>query len=207
MKYEIGISGAVIVSAHNRYRPFIGSVGVSGDRIAAVMEGKLKKEDCEVWLDADGKILMPGLVNGHCHGDMTLARGLGDDLTLLEQNHKFADTGWFYTLIDDEDRFYSRQLTYCEALLSGTTFIMENMYWGLGEDSVRAMKEVGIRGALAEDVRVDFQRPDAFISEQFLTEFIRVCRENGLVPVTGWDFGRGLRYGEAEKDSGNRRAA
>ena len=65
MKYEIGISGAVIVSAQNRYRPFIGSVGVSGDRIAAVMEGKLKKEDCEVWLDADGKILMPGLVNGH----------------------------------------------------------------------------------------------------------------------------------------------
>lgn len=44
MKYEIGISGAVIVSAHNRYRPFIGSVGVSGDRIAAVMEGKLKRK-------------------------------------------------------------------------------------------------------------------------------------------------------------------
>lgn len=106
-------------------------------------------------------------------------------MTLLEQNHKFADTGWFYTLIDDKDRFNSRQLTYCEALLSGTTFIMENMYWGLGEDSVRAMKEVGIRGALAEDVRVDFQRPDEFISEQFLTEFIRVCRENGLVPVLG----------------------
>lgn len=185
MKYQTGISGAVIVSAHNRYQPFIGSVGVSEGRIAAVAEGQLNKEDCEEWIDAEGKILMPGLVNGHCHGDMTLARGLGDDLTLLEQNRKFADTGWFYTLITDEDRFWSRQLTYCEALLSGTTFIMENMYWGLGEDSVRAMKEVGIRGALAEDVRVDFLRPDEFVSEQFLTGFIRLCRENGLVPVLG----------------------
>lgn len=185
MKYQTGISGAVIVSAHNRYQPFIGSVGVSEGRIAAVSEGQLNKEDCEEWIDAEGKILMPGLVNGHCHGDMTLARGLGDDLTLLEQNRKFADTGWFYTLITDEDRFWSRQLTYCEALLSGTTFIMENMYWGLGEDSVRAMKEVGIRGALAEDVRVDFLRPDEFVSEQFLTGFIRLCRENGLVPVLG----------------------
>ena len=163
MKYETGISGAVIVSAHNGYRPFIGSVGVLHGRIETVAEGQIKSEECEVFIDADGKILMPGLVNGHCHGDMTMARGLGDDLTLLEQNHKFADTGWFYTLIQDEDRYYSRQLTYCEALLSGTTFIMENMYWGLGADSVRAMKEVGIRGALAEDVRVDFQKPDEFI--------------------------------------------
>ena len=185
MKYETGISGAVIVSAHNGYRPFIGSVGVLHGRIETVAEGQIKSEECEVFIDADGKILMPGLVNGHCHGDMTMARGLGDDLTLLEQNHKFADTGWFYTLIQDEDRYYSRQLTYCEALLSGTTFIMENMYWGLGADSVRAMKEVGIRGALAEDVRVDFQKPDEFISEEALTDFINLCRENDLIPVLG----------------------
>lgn len=185
MKYETGISGAIIVSGHNGYQPFIGSVGVSGGRIEAVLEGQLEKKDCEVWIDAAGKILMPGLVNGHCHGDMTLARGLGDDLTLLEQNKEFADTGWFYTLIQDEDRFYSRQLTYCEALMSGTTFIMENMYWGLGRESVRAMKEVGIRGALAEDVRKDFQKPDEFISEQFLADFIKQCKENGVVPVLG----------------------
>ena len=28
MKYEIGISGAIIVSGHNRYEPFIGSVAI-----------------------------------------------------------------------------------------------------------------------------------------------------------------------------------
>lgn len=185
MKYDIGISGAIIVSAHNRYKPFIGSVGVKEDCIAEVVEGQIKKEDCEEWIDATGKILMPGLVNGHCHGDMTLARGLGDDLTLLEQNQAFADTNWFYTLISDEDRYYSRQLTYCEALLSGTTFIMENMYWGMGEKSIQAMKETGIRGALAEDIRVDFSKPDVFVSDDFLSEYVNSCKENGKLPILG----------------------
>lgn len=185
MTYEIGISGAIIVSAHNGYKPFIGSVGVAGQRIAAVVEGEIRADECEVLIDGTGKILMPGLVNGHCHGDMTLARGLGDDLTLLEQNRAFQDTGWFYTLISDEDRYYSRQLTYCEALLSGTTFLMENMYWGLGLDSVKAMQEVGIRGALAEDIRVDFSDPDRFISAEFIKEFQAACQAAGLLPVLG----------------------
>lgn len=185
MKYEIGISGAIIVSGHNNYQPFIGSVGVNGELIADVLPGTMEKTECDTWIDGSGKILMPGLVNGHCHGDMTLARGLGDDLTLWEQNQEFADTGWFYTLIDDEDRFYSRQLTYCEALLSGTTFIMENMYWGLGEDSVRAMKEVGIRGALAEDIRKDFSKPDIFVSDAYLDRYQNACKESGLIPVLG----------------------
>lgn len=185
MKYDVGISNAIIVSSHNGYEPFIGSIGVKETRITCVMHGEIEKEECEIWIDGTGKILMPGLVNGHCHGDMTLARGLGDDMTLLEQNHAFADTGWFYTLINDEDRFYSRQLTYCEALLSGTTFIMENMYWGLGKESVRAMKEVGIRGALAEDIRIDFMRPDEFVSGEFLDEYKKQCEEAGLIPVIG----------------------
>lgn len=185
MKVETAISGAIIVSAHNGYRPFVGSVGIIGERIAAVKEGQMEKAECVAWFDGTGKILMPGLVNGHCHGDMTLARGLGDDMTLLEQNSAFADTGWFYSLIEDEDRFYSRQLTYCEALLSGTTFIMENMYWGLGSDSVRAMKEVGIRGALAEDVREDFSHPEKLISDEMLGAFVKECREKRILPVLG----------------------
>ena len=118
MKFDVGVSGAVIVSAANGYQPFVGSVGVRDGRIALVTDKKLEKSECEQWVDGADRILMPGLVNAHCHGDMTLARGLGDDLTLLEQNQAFADTNWFYTLISDDDRFASRQLTYCEALLS-----------------------------------------------------------------------------------------
>lgn len=185
MKYDLGISNVIIVSGHNGYTPFYGSVGVVGERIELVTEETLDSASCETWIDGKGKILMPGLVNGHCHGDMTLARGLGDDLTLAEQNEAFADTGWFYSLISDEDRYYSRQLTYCEALLSGTTFIMENMYWGMGERSVQAMKEVGIRGALAEDIRESFYNPDQFVSDEYLDQYQKACQEAGKIPVLG----------------------
>lgn len=185
MKYDIGISNAIIVSGHNKYLPITGSVGIVKDRIVSLTMECIEEIDCEVWIDGEGKVLMPGLVNGHCHGDMTMARGLGDDLTLLEQNERFGDTGWFYSLTKDEDRYYSRQLTYCEALLSGTTFIMENMYWGLGEGSIQAMKEVGIRGALAEDIRIDFARPDELVSDRFLETFVKGCKQQGILPAIG----------------------
>ena len=32
MKYDIGISNAIIVSSHNGYEPFIGSIGVKRDK-------------------------------------------------------------------------------------------------------------------------------------------------------------------------------
>ena len=185
MKYDLGIAGAVILSAANGWKPFVGSVGVTDGRIAAVTEEKITKGDCRDWVSGEDRILMPGLVNAHCHGDMTLARGLGDDLTLAEQNDAFADTNWFYTLISDEDRIRSRQLTYCEALLSGTTFILENMYWGLGERSALAMAETGIRGALAEDVRRDFAQPEILLSDEELLYLKHCCEEKGLVPVLG----------------------
>ena len=139
MRFDVAVSGALILSAANGYAPFYGSVGVKDSRIAWVTEKTIAPSECDTWVDGTDRILMPGLVNAHCHGDMTLARGLGDDLTLLEQNQRFADTSWFYTLITDDDRYAARQLTYCEALLAGTTFQMENMYWGLGARSSDAM--------------------------------------------------------------------
>ncbi len=182
MPIETEIRGAVILSAHTGWRGFVGSVGIEGGRITAVRENPLGAPSERV-VDGAGHILMPGLVNGHCHGDMTLARGLGDGLTLAEQNTAFGD--WFYSLLTDEARIASRQLTYCEALLSGTTFIMENMYWGLGERSAKAMAETGITGALAEDIRHDFKRPDDFLSPAELAAFKAGCKRHGLLPVIG----------------------
>ena len=185
MRFDLGISGAIILSAANGYRPFTGSVGVKDGRIDAVLEGKIARSDCGTWIDGTDRILMPGLVNAHCHGDMTLARGLGDDLTLAEQNAAFAETNWFKTVITDDDRRDARRLTYCEALLSGTTFIMENMYWGLGGSSAEVMAETGIRGALAEDVRRDFSEPEILLPDEELLAIRRGCEERGLVPVLG----------------------
>lgn len=181
---DVEIFGGLILSPHNRYRPFIGSVGISGENIKYVCESR-RDVSAKTQVDASGKIVMPGLINGHCHGDMTLARGLGDDLTLGEQNKAFEGNGWFYRYITDEDRYFSRQLAYCEALRFGTTFILENMYWGLGQDSVKAMAQTGIKGGLAQDIRPDFAKPDNLMHERTLRDFAEDCRSHGIVPIIG----------------------
>ena len=187
--FTLGIDNVIIVSKNFDYTPFRGSVCLNGSLIAEVRHADdgapLSKDECGEWIDGGGRILMPGLVNCHCHGDMTLARGLGDDMTLLEQINAYSSHNWFYEFISDDDRYYARQLAYCEALLAGVTFISENMYWGLGSRSVQAMKEVGIKGALVEDIRFDFANSDAFVPVQALREFSANCRENGLVPIIG----------------------
>jgi len=183
-KIDTEIFGGIILSAHNRYRPFVGSVGISGRNIEYVTPGRKDDVDAAITIDASGKIIMPGLVNVHCHGDMTLARGLGDNLTLQEQNAAFEQNNWFYRYITDEDRFYSRQLTYCEALRFGTTFILENMYWDL-DGSAQAMAQTGIKGALAQDIRPDFTKPDKLMSEATVRDFAENCEAHGLIPVIG----------------------
>jgi len=182
--FTLGIDNVIVVSSSGA-APFGGSVCVRDKRIAEVRRGPVPREQCAEWIDGGGKVLMPGLVNCHCHGDMTLARGLGDDMTLGEQIEAFRSHNWFFKYINDDDRYYARQLAYCEALLAGTTFICENMYWSLGGRSIDAMRETGIKGALVEDIRFDFADSGSFISHNALKEFSDACRKNDLVPVIG----------------------
>ena len=165
--------------------PFIGWMGVRDGRIAALAAGDAPNAEAGETVDADGRIVMPGLVNGHCHGDMTIFRGVGDDMTLAEQNEAFLENCWFGCDLTDEERYAARQLVYLKAVRSGTTFLAEHMYWGLGLSSVRAMDQVGIRGALAEQYFTDKSLDPAggHITAEYLDEFIAECRRNGLLPM------------------------
>ncbi len=49
---------------------FHGDVGVRGDRVAAV--GRLGAASARVVIDATGKVVCPGLVDAHVHGDLAL---------------------------------------------------------------------------------------------------------------------------------------
>lgn len=183
--FDTVISGGIILSSHNGYRPFIGSIGITGGIIEAVSPTLLSAADAGEFIDASGKIVMPGLINGHCHGDMTFAKGLGDNMTLKEQMSTFGEVGWFFPDVTEEARYEARRHTYCEAMLSGTTTLVENMFWSLGERSQQAFREVGLRGAPAEDVRYDFMKSDEFLTDRMLAEFRTACEKDGCIPVLG----------------------
>ena len=185
MQFDTVIKNAIILTMEPGCSPFIGWVAVKDGSISAVGAGSSAPENAGEIIDADNKILMPGLINGHCHGDMTVLRGAGDGMTLQDQNNAFTDNLWFGTDLSEEDLFLSRQLTYLEAISSGTTFIMENMYWGIGLPAVRAMAETGIRGALSEEYRTnrDLNPAGGHLPDGYLKEFAEECRASGLIPV------------------------
>src|SRR5688500_9217604 len=59
-----------------------GAVAISGNQIVAVesAEAVSSNYSAKETIDADGQIVMPGLVNTHGHAPMVLYRGLADDL-------------------------------------------------------------------------------------------------------------------------------
>ncbi|MDB5506265.1 MAG: amidohydrolase [Devosia sp.] len=53
---------------------------VDGDTITALGSGSPPPANGAESIDCDGDIVMPGMVNGHCHMAMSLFRGLGEDV-------------------------------------------------------------------------------------------------------------------------------
>jgi 5-methylthioadenosine/S-adenosylhomocysteine deaminase len=101
-------------------------------------------------IDASGMLLCPPLVNGHTHAAMTLFRGFGDDMPLME---------WLRTRIwpaeaklVPEDVYWGTRLACIEMIRSGTTRFFD-MYWH-GPEVARAVIDSGLR-AVVSTVLID----------------------------------------------------
>jgi 5-methylthioadenosine/S-adenosylhomocysteine deaminase len=111
------------------------------------------KPDDEV-VDAGGLLLSPPMINGHTHAAMTLFRGFGDDMALME---------WLRTRIwpaeaklEPDDVYWGTRLACVEMIRSGTTKFVD-MYW-FGPDVARAVRDGGIRG-MVSSVLIDENDP------------------------------------------------
>ena len=92
-------------------------------------------------LDADGRALVPGLVNGHGHAAMTLFRSFGDDLPLDEW---LQERIWpAEARLDPEAVYWGTRLACIEMVRSGTTRFFD-MYWE-APHAARAAADTGIR--------------------------------------------------------------
>ena len=125
-----------------------GWVLVRGGRIAALGEGAYPGgETIDERIDCRGGILLPGLVNTHCHASMVPFRTMGDDCP--DRLRRF--------LFPLENEAMTRALVYAgarygiaEMLLAGITTFVDMYYF---EDEVaRACLETGMRGYLGETI-------------------------------------------------------
>jgi 5-methylthioadenosine/S-adenosylhomocysteine deaminase len=96
-------------------------------------------------IDGAGLLLSPPMVNGHAHAAMTLFRGFGDDMPLMEWLQKKI---WpAEAKLQPEDVYWGTRLACLEMIRSGTTRFFD-MYWHGGE-AARAVVDAGVRASIS----------------------------------------------------------
>lgn len=131
-------------------RTFEGAVGVAGNRIALVTDDPAAVEAFRAAhpglreFDCRGRLVMPGLVNTHCHAAMTLQRSYADDVALMEWLNDYI---WpFEGRQTPDDVALGMTLGIAEMLLGGITSFVDMYYY---EEHCTAVAErMGIRALL-----------------------------------------------------------
>jgi 5-methylthioadenosine/S-adenosylhomocysteine deaminase len=135
-----------------------GGLAVVGGRIVAVgpsSEIAARYSSKSVWR-AEGRFVLPGLVNTHGHAAMTLLRGIADDLPL--------DRWLTEHIFPAESKNVSPEFVYDGTLLAalemieGGTTTFADMYY-FESEAARATDRAGLRGVLGETF-IDFPVPD-----------------------------------------------
>ncbi len=117
-----------------------GYLGVDGDTIRYIGVDR-PDGDYDVIHDYEGRLLMPGLINSHCHAAMTLLRGVGSDLPL--------DRWLFEKVFPIEDRMTEadmkagNELAMMEMIASGTTSFSD-MYM-LPRTAIESNERIGMK--------------------------------------------------------------
>src|SRR2546426_4981671 len=156
---DLIVVGGTIVTMNNA-RDVIenGAIAVAHGRILAVgPRGEIEKRYfARETLDAGGRIVIPGLINGHTHIPMTLFRGLADDLDLQEWLTKYIFPAEAKNVSEEFVRAGTR-LGLAEMIRGGTTTYCDMYYF---EDAIAdETAKAGVRGILGETI-IDFPVAD-----------------------------------------------
>ncbi|MDD3246552.1 MAG: amidohydrolase family protein [Methanosarcina sp.] len=120
-----------------------GTVVIEDGKITEI--GEKTNESADIVIDANGSVVMPGLVNTHTHAAMTLFRGYADDLQLAEWLEKHI---WpAEAQLKAEDVYKGSLLACLEMIKSGTTSFAD-MYFFMDE-TAKAVEVSGLRASLS----------------------------------------------------------
>ena len=121
------------------------------DDLISEISNQIDEANADKIIDAEGKILLPGLVNTHTHLSMTLFRGLADDLSL---DSWLNDHIWPMEANLNSDYCYIGALLGAVELIKSGTTTFSDMYFYM-EDVARAIDVSGIRAVLSYGM-IDF---------------------------------------------------
>ncbi len=142
---DILITDALIVTCDGNHSIIEnGVMAVNNGKITALEcpnTSAAKKLTAKKIIGANGNIVMPGLINMHCHAADSLFRGLVENLPLEE----WLGRVWIAekAILTPETTYLGSVLGLAENLLSGSTTVMD-MFW-YPDETVRAAKDLGMR--------------------------------------------------------------
>ncbi|MBC7795616.1 MAG: amidohydrolase, partial [Pyrinomonadaceae bacterium] len=180
---DLIVSGGTIVTM-NAKREVIenGAIAVKNGEIVFVGKSEeiARKFAAKQTINADGKAIIPGLINTHTHVPMTLFRGLSDDLDLNEWLTKFIFPAEAKNVNEDFVRV-GTQLGLAEMIRGGTTTFCDMYYF---EDAIAdETSKAGMRGVLGETI-IDFPVPDNKTNAEamaYAEKFVRKWQGNKLI--------------------------
>ena len=117
-------------------------------------------------LGGEGRIVLPGLVNGHSHAAMTLLRGVADDLALMDwlNNYIFPAEVEF---VDAEFVRIGTELACWEMVRGGTTTFVDMYYFP--DTIAEVVDRCGMRALISTTV-IDQRSPDAESADDSLSK-------------------------------------
>ncbi len=176
------VGGMVVTMDKDRRVIEDGAVAIKNGEIALV--GKraavTKNLRARQTINANGKVIIPGLINTHTHIPMTLFRGIADDLDLQEWLTKYI----FPAEAKNVDEAFVRagtRLGLAEFIKGGTTTYCDMYYFedAIADETFKA----GVRGVLGETI-IDFPVPDNKTWAEaiaYTEKFIKKWQNNPLI--------------------------
>ncbi|MEO0468631.1 MAG: amidohydrolase family protein [Bacteroidota bacterium] len=186
VKAEYAITDALIVCMDSsRHIITDGTILIGGGKILAIAPGERGHDWYEVSesVSAEGKLVMPGLINTHTHSAMTLMRGLADDLPLdkwLREHIWPAEK----VLMDSAAIVAGTQLAMAEMIRSGTT-TFNDMYFFAGV-MAEVVDSAGMRAIIGEGI-IDFPTPscaNAQIALDVTKRLIEQYRDHSRISIS-----------------------
>ena len=162
------MTGGYVATMDDDARVFTdGLVAIDGSHIVAVGDRRTLEQEYDGarTIDAAGKAVIPGLINGHTHAFQTLYRGLGDDMLVLDWVKRVI-----YPLtrhLGAEGAFVGTQLACLEMIKGGVSCFTDSFYAHLDPDAIyqvaRAVEGSGLRAVIARACSDTGDRPPEFI--------------------------------------------
>src|SRR5689334_24636698 len=169
------LGGTIVTMNGNRDVIEDGGIAVKNGRIVAIgPRAQIESTyTARQKINASGKVITPGLINGHTHVPMVLFRGLADDLDLQEWLTKYIFPAEAKNVTEEFVRVGTR-LGLAEMIRGGTTTYCDMYYF---EDAVAdETKKAGVRGVLGETI-IDFPVADNKTNAEMMAYSERFLRK------------------------------